>query len=206
MTAQGVRPLNRERRCIQLPLRGPRAQVTEASHAPGTLACAGTADAARGRLRSKKRINLSLDEWNVWYQARFSMSTGDLVEAPELLEDIYSALDAVVVGDLLVSMCETRRPGADRLPGSTRECDCADPNPQGWAGLAPDHVLSVRRDRGSPWLARAPRQRAGSAYGDRPVRRGRRSERGRHCHPTRRQSDQPCRVHGEPRREPAGGR
>jgi alpha-L-arabinofuranosidase len=63
-----------------------------------------TVDAVKGRLRSNKRIDLSLDEWNVWYQSRFSTSTDDLVEAPELLEDIYSALDAVVVGDLLISM------------------------------------------------------------------------------------------------------
>ena len=63
-----------------------------------------TADAVKGRLHSKKTINLSLDEWNVWYMSRFSMSTGELSHAPELLEDIYSTLDAVVVGDLLVSM------------------------------------------------------------------------------------------------------
>lgn len=63
-----------------------------------------TVDAVKGRLHAKKRIDLSLDEWNVWYQSRFSTGTDDLVEAPELLEDIYSTLDAVVVGDLLISV------------------------------------------------------------------------------------------------------
>ena len=63
-----------------------------------------TADAVKGKLHSKKTINLSLDEWNVWYLSRFSMGTGELSHAPELLEDTYSTLDAVVVGDLLVSM------------------------------------------------------------------------------------------------------
>src|SRR5262249_13818917 len=31
-----------------------------------------TADHIRAKLRRKKRINLSLDEWNVWYQSRFT--------------------------------------------------------------------------------------------------------------------------------------
>ena len=63
-----------------------------------------TTDAVKARLHSKKTIYLSLDEWNVWYMSRVATRTGDLVEAPELLEDIYSTLDAVVVGDLLISM------------------------------------------------------------------------------------------------------
>ncbi len=63
-----------------------------------------TADAVKARLHGNKTIYLSLDEWNVWYQSRSATGTGDLTEAPELLEDIYSTLDAVVVGDLLISM------------------------------------------------------------------------------------------------------
>jgi alpha-N-arabinofuranosidase len=63
-----------------------------------------TADSVRARLHSTKTINLSLDEWNVWYQSHYVVSRGDLTEAPALLEDVYSTLDAVVVGDLLVSM------------------------------------------------------------------------------------------------------
>ena len=70
-----------------------------------------TVDAVKARLHSNKTIYLSLDEWNVWYLSRFAGSTGDLVEAPALLEDIYSTLDAVVVGDLLISMLKH----ADRL-------------------------------------------------------------------------------------------
>jgi alpha-L-arabinofuranosidase len=63
-----------------------------------------TADAVKARLRSKKALNLSLDEWNVWYMSRFTESRSELLEAPELLEDVYSTLDAVVVGDLLISI------------------------------------------------------------------------------------------------------
>jgi alpha-N-arabinofuranosidase len=56
-------------------------------------------------------VNLSLDEWNVWYIARMDESDKGLREAPPLLEDDYSALDAVVVGDLLIAMMNN----ADRV-------------------------------------------------------------------------------------------
>lgn len=68
-----------------------------------------TADAARARLGRKKRINLSFDEWNVWYTRRFS---GDGPQPagipwekhPRLIEDDYTVTDAVVVGTLLNSL------------------------------------------------------------------------------------------------------
>ena len=68
-----------------------------------------TADAVRARLGRKKRINLSFDEWNVWYQQRFS---GDGPQPagipwekhPRLIEDDYTVTDAVVVGTLLNSL------------------------------------------------------------------------------------------------------
>ena len=31
-----------------------------------------TADAVGARLKSRKRLNLSFDEWNVWYSSRFA--------------------------------------------------------------------------------------------------------------------------------------
>ncbi|MFC4857074.1 alpha-N-arabinofuranosidase [Actinophytocola glycyrrhizae] len=64
-----------------------------------------TADAVGARLRSDKRIGLSFDEWNVWYQSRFQAAppTGWLV-APRLIEDTYDVTDAVVVGNLLISL------------------------------------------------------------------------------------------------------
>ena len=68
-----------------------------------------TADAARARLGRQKRINLSFDEWNVWYTRRFS---GDGPQPagipwekhPRLIEDDYTVTDAVVVGTLLNSL------------------------------------------------------------------------------------------------------
>ncbi len=61
-----------------------------------------TCDFVKAKTRSKKTINLSYDEWNVWYH-----EPGDersWVVAPSLFEDKYSLADAVVVGSLLNSL------------------------------------------------------------------------------------------------------
>ncbi|WP_326799397.1 alpha-N-arabinofuranosidase [Streptomyces sp. NBC_01808] len=67
-----------------------------------------TCDHVRARLKSKKRINLSFDEWNVWYQRRFhaefDRNPPEWAEAPRLLEDNYTVTDAVVVGSLLIAL------------------------------------------------------------------------------------------------------
>jgi alpha-L-arabinofuranosidase len=64
-----------------------------------------TCDHVRGTGQHKKRINLSFDEWNVWYQSRFpGESKLDWAERPRLIEDQYSVVDAVVVGSLLISL------------------------------------------------------------------------------------------------------
>lgn len=69
-------------------------------------------DYIKGKKHSKKTINLSLDEWNVWYHShekdkqypRWSV-------APGLLEDEYNVEDALLVGCLLITMLKH----ADRL-------------------------------------------------------------------------------------------
>lgn len=65
-----------------------------------------TADHVRARTRATKRIHISFDEWNVWYQSRLpaELPTEDWPVAPHLLEDQYNVLDAVVVGSLLISL------------------------------------------------------------------------------------------------------
>jgi alpha-N-arabinofuranosidase len=65
-----------------------------------------TADHVRAKLRRTKRINLSLDEWNVWYQGNFTEPEDRPIaeEPPYLIEDDYTVTDAVVVGNLLISM------------------------------------------------------------------------------------------------------
>lgn len=64
-----------------------------------------TCDHVGARLKSKKKINLSFDEWNVWYMARPNPHpVQDWQEAPRLLEDVYSVTDAVVFGSLLIAL------------------------------------------------------------------------------------------------------
>ncbi|GAB4062780.1 alpha-N-arabinofuranosidase [Angustibacter speluncae] len=65
-----------------------------------------TADHVGARLGSRKRIGISFDEWNVWYQSRFEEEgpPPGWPKAPRLIEDRYNATDAVVVGGLLVSL------------------------------------------------------------------------------------------------------
>jgi alpha-N-arabinofuranosidase len=68
-----------------------------------------TADSVKAALRRSRTIDISFDEWNVWYSDRYN--TGGKITgidnwpyAPRLLEDQYSVTDAVVVGSLLISL------------------------------------------------------------------------------------------------------
>ncbi|WP_203655986.1 arabinosylfuranosidase ArfA [Demequina activiva] len=66
-----------------------------------------SADAVGAQKRSDKRITLSFDEWNVWYlESRFGDATDLPIQrdAPRIIEDRYSGLDAVVVGDLMATL------------------------------------------------------------------------------------------------------
>jgi alpha-N-arabinofuranosidase len=72
-----------------------------------------TIDAVAARKHSGKRIGIAFDEWNVWSQSRFNAEgLPRITEAAHLLEDDYGAVDAVVVGDLLISLLNH----ADRVP------------------------------------------------------------------------------------------
>jgi alpha-N-arabinofuranosidase len=67
------------------------------------------ADAVRAELGRSKKINISFDEWNVWYSRRYraveeNADRDSWPVAPRLIEDSYSVLDAVVVGSLLISL------------------------------------------------------------------------------------------------------
>jgi alpha-N-arabinofuranosidase len=65
-----------------------------------------TADHVGARLHSSKRIHISFDEWNVWYNKELhehGMPT-DWTVAPRLSEEAYTVADAVVVGSLLVTL------------------------------------------------------------------------------------------------------
>ncbi len=71
-----------------------------------------TCDYVKAKKRSKKKINLSFDEWNVWFHsneadkkiARWSI-------APPQLEDVYNFEDALLVGSMLITLLRN----ADRV-------------------------------------------------------------------------------------------
>ncbi|TFC86519.1 alpha-N-arabinofuranosidase [Cryobacterium sp. TMT4-31] len=68
-----------------------------------------TADHVKHKLRSKKTIQLSFDEWNIWYLDEHQASEEVNDEwrfAPRQLEDVYSVADAVVLGNLLITLLQ----------------------------------------------------------------------------------------------------
>lgn len=64
-----------------------------------------TCDYVKAKKRSKKTMNLSFDEWNVWYH---SNDADRKIEpwsvAPPQLEDVYNFEDALLVGCMLITM------------------------------------------------------------------------------------------------------
>ena len=64
-----------------------------------------TCDHVRAKRRSGKKMRLSFDEWNVWYQSRFGGShSQSWNDAPRLIEDDYTVADAVAVGGYLLTL------------------------------------------------------------------------------------------------------
>ena len=66
-----------------------------------------TADHVGNKLKSKKKIKLSFDEWNIWYLDEHQASDEVNDEwriAPRQLEDVYSVADAVVLGNLMITL------------------------------------------------------------------------------------------------------
>lgn len=83
---------------------------TNARYIEDTVAIA---DSVATRKRSTKRLMLSFDEWNVWYRARHGehMKQAGWPEAPRLLEEVYTAEDALLIGGMLTMFMNH----ADRL-------------------------------------------------------------------------------------------
>ncbi|MDQ3525580.1 MAG: alpha-L-arabinofuranosidase, partial [Chloroflexota bacterium] len=68
-------------------------------------AIVATADHVGARKKSRRRLQLSVDEWNVWHQSRFKgQNTLTYGDEPALIEDVYDVADAVVVGSLLITL------------------------------------------------------------------------------------------------------
>ena len=69
---------------------------------------AAICDAIGGKKRSKKKLHLSFDEWNVWYhsqeQDKEIWKRDKWNRALPLLEDIYNFEDALLVGSILITL------------------------------------------------------------------------------------------------------
>lgn len=67
-----------------------------------------TCDYIKAKKRSKKTLNLSFDEWNVWFHSNEKddeiMRNYPWSKAPALLEDFYTFEDALMVGCLLITL------------------------------------------------------------------------------------------------------
>ncbi len=71
-------------------------------------AVVATADHVKASKGSAKTLFVSFDEWNVWYSSLLSKALPTAIDdwpaAPPLSEEDYTVADAVVVGDLLMSL------------------------------------------------------------------------------------------------------
>lgn len=62
-------------------------------------------DCVKAKRRSKKKINLSFDEWNVWYHSNEADEKLEKwVKAPHQLEDVYNFEDALLVGSMMITL------------------------------------------------------------------------------------------------------
>ena len=72
-------------------------------------------DAVKGKKHSKKTVNLSFDEWNVWYHSKDkdeeAWKRDKWGRALPLLEDVYNFEDALLMGCMLITFLKN----ADRV-------------------------------------------------------------------------------------------
>lgn len=62
-------------------------------------------DKMKAKKQSKKTLNLSFDEWNVWYHSTGSIEKTEPWQiAPPIVEDIYTFEDALLVGCMLITL------------------------------------------------------------------------------------------------------
>ena len=76
---------------------------------------ASICDSVKGKKHSQHTVNLSFDEWNVWYhsheQDKQVWKQGKWGRALPLLEDVYNFEDALLVGSMLITLLRN----ADRV-------------------------------------------------------------------------------------------
>ena len=124
-----------------------------------------TADSVGARLKSRKKLGLSFDEWNVWYisrfQRRWSQAQGHRVGAQAAADRGRVHHHRRRGGRYSAQLpAPARRPGNCRLPGAARERDRPAPLRRGRRSLEADHRLPVRADA----AARARADRPGRGH------------------------------------------
>ena len=66
---------------------------------------ASVCDYVKAKKHSDKTINISFDEWNVWYHsAEQDKKLERWTQAPHQLEDVYDFQDALLVGSMLITL------------------------------------------------------------------------------------------------------
>ena len=66
---------------------------------------AGICDQVKAKRGSSQTVNLSFDEWNVWFHSHNQdQEIPSWTEAPPMLEDVYTLEDALVVGCMLITL------------------------------------------------------------------------------------------------------
>lgn len=69
-------------------------------------------DYVKAKKRSEKQLNLSFDEWNIWYHSNEKDESNEPWQvAPHILEDVYNFEDALVLGCMLITLVKN----ADRV-------------------------------------------------------------------------------------------
>ena len=105
---------------------------------------AAVCDYVQAMRRSRKRLWLSFDEWNVWYRAR----SGDAVNgrravAPKLLEEVYNLEDALLVGGFVNTLLRNSGSRPRRLPRAARQRHRAARHER-YRRAPAEHLLPVR--------------------------------------------------------------
>lgn len=100
-------------------------------------------DAVKAKKHSKKQINLSFDEWNVWYHSNEADTKLEKwIQAPHQLEDVYNFEDALLVGSMLITLLRH----SDRVKmaclGTIGKCNCTNYDFR-YRSMAPDYFLSI---------------------------------------------------------------
>ena len=111
-------------------------------------AVVATADHVAAVRRSPKRITVSFDEWNVWFQPSLRRRGPlDIAEAPRADRGRLRRHRRGRRRQPADHPAPAHRPGGDRLPGPAGQRDRPDPDRAGRPRLAADDLPPVRADR-----------------------------------------------------------